>query len=72
MRSKYPNCWRNLYRNPGSYVRVVKLTDDFRRDINLAIATNTALKGMLEFLKEHAEELKKGIKSKKNKNLEAH
>jgi hypothetical protein len=28
-------------------------------DINLAIATNTALKGMLEFLKEHAEELKK-------------
>ena len=24
-----------------------------------AIATNTALKGMLEFLKEHAEELKK-------------
>ena len=40
-------------------VRVVKLTEDFGRDINLAIATNTALKGMLEFLKEHAEELKK-------------
>ena len=40
-------------------VRVVKLSDDFGRDINLAIATNTALKGMLDFLKEHAEELKK-------------
>lgn len=40
-------------------VRVVKLTEDFGRDINLAIATNTALKGMLKFLKEHAEELKK-------------
>ena len=35
-------------------VRVVKLTEDVGRDINLAIATNTALKGMLEFLKEHA------------------
>ena len=40
-------------------VRVVKLTEDFGRDINLAIATNTALKGMLDFLKEHTEELKK-------------
>ncbi len=40
-------------------VRVVKLTNDYGRDINLAIATNTALKGMLAFLKEHAEELKK-------------
>mgnify|MGYP001024715513 FL=1 len=40
-------------------VRVVKLTEDFGRDINLAIATNTALKGMLDFLKEHAEEPKK-------------
>ena len=40
-------------------VRVVKLTEDFGRDINLAIATNTALKGMLDFLKEHAEDLKK-------------
>ena len=29
------------------------------KDINLAIATNTALKGMLDFLKEHAEDLKK-------------
>ena len=44
-------------------VRVVKLTEDFGRDINLAIATNTALKGMLEFLKEHAEELKKDHRS---------
>lgn len=40
-------------------VRVVKLSEDFGRDINLAIATNTALKGMNEFLKERAEELKK-------------
>ena len=40
-------------------VRVEKLTDDFGRDINLAIATNTALKGMCEFLKEHTEDLKK-------------
>ncbi len=38
-------------------VHVVKLTEDFGRDINLAIATNTALKGMLDFLKEHQEEL---------------
>nr|WP_296088924.1 CinA family protein [uncultured Prevotella sp.] len=40
-------------------VRVEKLTEDYGRDINLAIATNTALKGMHDFLKEHAEELKK-------------
>lgn len=40
-------------------VRVMKLSEDFGRDINLAIATNTALKSMCEFLKEHAEELKK-------------
>ena len=40
-------------------VRVVKLTEDYGRDINLAIATNTGLKGMLDFLKEHAEDLKK-------------
>lgn len=40
-------------------VRVMKLANDFGRDINLAIATNTALKSMLAFLKEHAEELKK-------------
>lgn len=40
-------------------VRVVKLSEDYGRDINLAIATNTGLKGMLDFLKEHAEELKK-------------
>lgn len=40
-------------------VRTVKLSEDFGRDINLAIATNTALKSMLEFLQEHAEDLKK-------------
>lgn len=40
-------------------VRVMKLANDFGRDINLAIATNTALKSMLAFLKEHAQELKK-------------
>lgn len=40
-------------------VRTVKLSEDFGRDINLAVATNTALKSMLEFLQEHAEELKK-------------
>ncbi len=39
-------------------VRVLKLTEDYGRDINLAIATNAALKGMLEFLNEHADELK--------------
>lgn len=40
-------------------VRTVKLTEDYGRDINLAIATNTALKSMLAFLQEHAEELKR-------------
>ncbi len=40
-------------------VRTLKLTDDFGRDINLAIATNTALKSMFAFLKEHEEDLKK-------------
>ena len=39
-------------------VRTLKLTDDFGRDINLAIATNTALKSMFAFLKEHEEDLK--------------
>ena len=40
-------------------VRTLKLTDDFGRDINLAIATNTALKSMFAFLKEHEEDLQK-------------
>ena len=40
-------------------VRTVKLTDDFGRDINLAIATNTALKSLHDFLKEHEADLKK-------------
>lgn len=40
-------------------VRVLKLTEDFGRDINLAIATNTALKSLCAFLKEHEEELNK-------------
>ena len=37
----------------------MKLTEDYGRDINLAIATNTALKSMFAFLKEHEEDLKK-------------
>ncbi len=40
-------------------VRVLKLSEDFGRDINLAIATNTALKSLCAFLKEHEEELNK-------------
>ncbi len=40
-------------------VRVLRLSEDFGRDINLAIATNTALKSIFAFLKEHEEELKK-------------
>ncbi len=40
-------------------VRTVKLAEDYGRDINLAIATNTALKSMLSFLQEHADDLKK-------------
>lgn len=40
-------------------VRTVKLSEDFGRDINLAIATNTALKSILGFLQERAEDLKK-------------
>lgn len=40
-------------------VRVLKLSEDFGRDINLAIATNAALKSIFAFLKEHEEELKK-------------
>lgn len=39
-------------------VRTIKLTEDFGRDINLAIATNTGLKLMLGFLKEHEADLK--------------
>ncbi len=39
-------------------VRTLKLTEDFGRDINLAIATNTGLKQMLGFLKEHEADLK--------------
>ena len=44
-------------------VRTLKLTEDYGRDINLAIATNTALKSLCGFLKEHQEDLK----SEKNK-----
>ena len=40
-------------------VRTLKLEEDHGRDINLAIATNNALKKLLEFLQDHAEELKK-------------
>lgn len=40
-------------------VRTIKLSEDFGRDINLAIATNTALKAIHGFLKEHEVELKK-------------
>ncbi len=40
-------------------VRTLKLTEDFGRDINLAIATNTALKSMYSFLKECEEDLNK-------------
>lgn len=40
-------------------VRIIKLTEDFGRDINLAIATNTALKSMFCFLKEYEKDLKK-------------
>ncbi len=39
-------------------VRTVKLEKDYGRDINLAIATNTALKSMYAFLKEHEADLK--------------
>lgn len=38
-------------------IRAFKLTEDFGRDINLAIATNKALSLLLEFLKEHHEEI---------------
>ena len=37
-------------------VRTIKLTEDYGRDINLVIATNTALKAMFAFLKEHEED----------------
>lgn len=40
-------------------VRTIKQTEDYGRDINLVIATNTALKAMFAFLKEHEEDLKK-------------
>ena len=40
-------------------VRTIKPTEDYGRDINLVIATNTALKAMFAFLKEHEEDLKK-------------
>lgn len=40
-------------------VRTIQLTEDFGRDINLAIATNTALKSMFNFLKEYEVDLKK-------------
>ena len=40
-------------------VRTMKLSEDFGRDINLAIATNAALKAICGFLKEKEDELKK-------------
>lgn len=40
-------------------IRTIQLSEDFGRDINLAIATNTALKAIHGFLKEHEVELKK-------------
>lgn len=40
-------------------IRVLKLEEDFGRDINLAIATNKSLKLLLNFLKEHEEDIKK-------------
>ena len=40
-------------------VRTLKLTEDYGRDINLAIATSSALKSMYSFLKECEEDLKK-------------
>ena len=40
-------------------IRTIKLSEDFGRDINLAIATNTALKAIHGFLQEHEVELKK-------------
>lgn len=45
----------------GTKEKVVtqKLTDDFGRDINLAIATSTALQMFLKYLDEHTELLKK-------------
>lgn len=42
-------------------VRTYKLSEDFGRDINLSVATKTALKLMLEFLQEHKDELKAEI-----------
>lgn len=39
-------------------VRTVKLTEDMGRDLNLEAATSTALRSMLAFLQEHADELK--------------
>lgn len=39
-------------------VRTLKLEKDYGRDINLAIATNTALKSMYAFLKEYEADLK--------------
>ena len=37
-------------------IRTFKLTEDFGRDINLAIATNKAIRLMLDFLKEKLED----------------
>lgn len=37
-------------------VRTFKLTEDFGRDINLAIATNKAMRLFLDFLKENIKE----------------
>lgn len=42
-------------------IRTIKLSEDFGRDINLAIATNTALKSICSFLKEHEGEWKKQV-----------
>jgi nicotinamide-nucleotide amidase len=40
-------------------VRAFKLDEDFGRDINLAIATNKAMRLLLDYLDEHKEDLKK-------------
>jgi nicotinamide-nucleotide amidase len=40
-------------------VRAFKLEEDFGRDINLAIATNKAMRLLLDYLDEHKEDLKK-------------
>ena len=43
-------------------IRAFKLTEDFGRDINLSIATNKALKLLLDFLREHESDINQGEK----------